>query len=433
MDALVRRAFAALVRTGSLTVTTASGQRFVFGDGSEPEVAIRFTSRWWQAAVLFDPSLKLGEAYMDRGVIVEKGTIAEFLDIVMRRPVEEASFWLLARIYNVLRFLFRRIEQANWRRAARRNVQHHYDLSDTLYTLFLDNDRQYSCAYFEKPEQPLDDAQRAKKRHLAAKLLLEADQRVLDIGCGWGGLALYFAEVARAKVRGITLSDHQLAIARGRAQDGGITQRAEFVLEDYRDTAGRFDRIVSVGMLEHVGVPHLRKFFAKVHDLLSEDGVALIHAIGRSEGPGSTNAWISRYIFPGGYIPALSEVLPAIERAGFLVADIEILRLHYALTLKAWRERFMARLDEAQRLYDERFCRMWEFYLASCEMAFRHQGLMVFQIQLAKHEGVVPITRSYIGRARVALEVLGTWRQNADPTRRRVNMPQSRIAAPGGA
>lgn len=406
MDTLIRRAFSALIDTGSLTVTTASGRKLRFGNGSKPEVAVRFTSRRWQAAVLFDPSLKLGEAYMEGGLIVETGTIADLLDIVMRKPVDDGSFSLAARVQATLRFLVRRIEQANRRRAARRNVQHHYDLSDTLYTLFLDNDRQYSCAYFERPDVSLDDAQLAKKRHLAAKLLLEPGQRVLDIGCGWGGLALYFAEVVRTKVRGITLSDHQLAIARGRAEEHTAALPAKFALEDYRDTTGRFDRIVSVGMLEHVGVPHMRRFFAKVHDLLSEDGVALIHAIGRSEGPGSTNAWIARYIFPGGYIPALSEVLPAIERAGFLVTDIEILRLHYALTLKAWRERFLARIDEAMRLYDARFCRMWEFYLASCEMAFRYQGLMVFQIQLAKREGVVPITRGYIAEREAQLKSL---------------------------
>jgi cyclopropane-fatty-acyl-phospholipid synthase len=226
---------------------------------------------------------------------------------------------------------------------------------------------------------------------------------VLDIGSGWGGLALYLASVARARVRGITLSDHQFAIARQRAADSGLGERIEFALEDYRDTRGRFDRIVSVGMLEHVGIGYLPAFFAKAFELLAEDGVCLVHAIGRSEGPGVTNPWIAKYIFPGVYVPALSELMPAVERAGFLVADIEILRLHYADTLKAWRERFLARRDEARHLYDERFCRMWEFYLASCEMAFRHHGMMVFQIQLVKREGVVPPTRRYIAEREARL------------------------------
>ncbi len=275
-------------------------------------------------------------------------------------------------------------------------MAHHYDLDGRLYSLFLDADRQYSCAYFERPDQSLDDAQLAKKRHLAAKLLLKPGQRVLDIGSGWGGLGLYLAEMAGSAVTGVTLSEEQLAVANERATEKNIADKAQFRLQDYRDITEQFDRIVSVGMFEHVGVTHYNTFFRKCAQMLDDDGVMVLHSIGRSEGPGITNPWIAKYIFPGGYIPALSEVLPAVERAGLLVTDIEILRLHYADTLKAWRQRFLAHREEVEKIYDKRFIRMWEFYLASSEMAFRQQNLMTMQIQVTKRQGVVPITRDYI-------------------------------------
>ncbi|MGH6665253.1 MAG: class I SAM-dependent methyltransferase, partial [Pseudolabrys sp.] len=296
------------------------------------------------------------------------------------------------------RYLSRRLAQFNPRKRSRRNVAHHYDLDGRLYSLFLDADRQYSCGYFESPGQPLDDAQLAKKRHLAAKLLVAPGNRVLDIGCGWGGLGLYLAENAGADVTGVTLSQEQHAIANERAAEKGLAERARFKLQDYRDVDGRFDRIVSVGMFEHVGVNHYDAFFRKSAQMLADDGVMLLHSIGRSEGPGITNPWISKYIFPGGYIPALSEVLPRVEKAGLLVTDIEILRLHYAETLKAWRERFLAHRAQVERIYDARFERMWEFYLASSEMSFREQNMMVMQIQLTKRQGIVPMTRDYIAR-----------------------------------
>jgi len=304
------------------------------------------------------------------------------------------------------RYLKRRFQQFNPPRRARRNVAHHYDLDGRLYSLFLDADRQYSCGYFDSPDQSLDDAQLAKKRHLCAKLLLKPGQRVLDIGCGWGGLALYLAEIASADIVGVTLSQEQLGIARARAAEKNLTGAVEFRLQDYRDVERGFDRIVSVGMFEHVGVVHYDTFFRKCTEVLDDDGVIVLHSIGRSEGPGTTNPWIAKYIFPGGYIPALSEVLPSIERAGLLVDDIEILRLHYAETLKAWRDRFMAHRDEVQRIYDPRFVRMWEFYLASSEMAFREQAMMVFQLQLSKRQGIVPITRDYIGQEEARLRAV---------------------------
>jgi cyclopropane-fatty-acyl-phospholipid synthase len=296
--------------------------------------------------------------------------------------------------------------QFNPRSRSRKNVAHHYDLDARLYSLFLDADKQYSCAYFETQDATIDDAQLAKKRHIAAKLRIKGGQRVLDIGSGWGGLGLYLAEIAGADVTGVTLSTEQLQVANARAAEKGLTGSARFLLQDYRDIDGPFDRIVSVGMFEHVGAMFYDAYFQRCAELLSEDGVMLLHSIGRSQGPDSTNPWIAKYIFPGGYIPALSEVLPAIERAGLLVCDIEILRLHYAETLKAWRERFMARREEAVQFYDERFARMWEFYLAACEMTFRKQAMMNFQIQLARRQGVVPITRDYIARAETRLRAI---------------------------
>ena len=341
---------------------------------------------------------------MDGTLVVEEGSIADLLALALSQDERALPRWM--RPQWGMRFLQRRCRQLNGRDRSRRNVAHHYDLDGRLYSLFLGPDRQYSCGYFESPDLTLDDAQLAKKRHLAAKLLVRPNSRVLDVGCGWGGLPLYLAEICGVQTVGITLSEEQLALARLRAAERGLSNSVEFRLQDYRDVAGRFDRIVSVGMFEHVGVGFYDAFFHKIADLLANDGVCLLHSIGRSDPPGITNPWIARYIFPGGYIPALSEVLPAIERAGLLVTDIEILRLHYAETLKAWRERFLARRDEAERLYDERFVRMWEFYLAVSEMAFRHEAMIVFQIQLAKRQDVVPLTRDYIAREEARLREL---------------------------
>jgi cyclopropane-fatty-acyl-phospholipid synthase len=340
---------------------------------------------------------------MDGGLTVEQGTITDVLTVLMSQSSGTPGW---ARIHWLARFLYRRLAQFNPRSRARRNVAHHYDLDGQLYALFLDADRQYSCAYFENPDQSLDDAQLAKKRHLAAKLLVGNDDRVLDIGSGWGGLALYLAEVCRARVTGITLSQQQHAAARVRASEKGLAERTDFHLQDYREVSGKFDRIVSVGMFEHVGVASYGTFFRKCRDLLDDNGVMLLHSIGRSEGPNVTNPWIAKYIFPGGYIPALSEVLTAVERSGLLVTDIEILRLHYAETLKAWRERFLAHREQVQRIYDQRFVRMWEFYLAASEMAFREQNLMVFQLQLTKRQGIVPMTRDYIPAQEARLRIL---------------------------
>jgi cyclopropane-fatty-acyl-phospholipid synthase len=345
--------------------------------------------------LLLDPELALGELFMDGTLVMESGTIADLLAVALDQP-DLLPRW--AKVQWWVRYLSRHIQQFNPRARSRNNVAHHYDLDGRLYSLFLDADKQYSCAYFETPDSTLDDAQLAKKRHLAAKLLIKDGHRLLDIGSGWGGLGLYLAEMTGADVTGVTLSTEQLQVANARAGEKKLSATARFLLQDYRDIPGPFDRIVSVGMFEHVGVDHYDTYFKRCAELMTDDGVMVLHSIGRPEGPGITNPWVAKYIFPGGYIPALSEVLPAIERAGLLVNDIEILRLHYAETLLAWRERFMARREEAVRLYDERFARMWEFYLAASEMSFRKQNVMNFQIQLTKRQTVVPLTRDYMGR-----------------------------------
>lgn len=395
-ERIVRDIFSSIVKKGSLEIAIADRAPLSVGDGSSDPIRIRFKSRLALIRSLINPELRFGEAFMNGGFVIERGDIASLLDLILRQTGTAAptpTAWL----FDVARYLTRRLAQFNppWR--ARQNVHHHYDLDGRLYSLFLDADRQYSCAYFETPDQSLDDAQLAKKRHLAAKLLFaKPDLATLDIGCGWGGLALYLAEITGAKVTGVTLSDEQLAAARQRAEEKRLADRVGFRLQDYRDIPETFDRVVSVGMFEHVGVDHYSQFFRKVAALLKPDGIAVLHSIGRSDRPTATSSWIAKYIFPGGYIPSLSEVLPAVERSGLIVTDIEILRLHYAETLKAWRERFLAHREEVLSLYDERFCRMWEFYLAASEMAFRHRHLMVFHLQMAHRQNAVPLTRGYI-------------------------------------
>ncbi|KQW23269.1 cyclopropane-fatty-acyl-phospholipid synthase [Afipia sp. Root123D2] len=407
MTRLLQFALTRFIRKGSLTFTTASGRTFTCGDGTGKPIRVRFLSKAAERHLLIDPELALGEIYMDGEFIVEQGTIADVLAIALAQP-DQLPRWAKPLWWQ--RYLTRHIQQFNYHGRSKRNIERHYDLDGRLYSLFLDADKQYSCAYFETPESTLDDAQLAKKRHVTAKLLLRPGHRVLDIGSGWGGLALYFAEMTGADVTGVTLSTEQLQVSNARAEEKGLTGSARFLLQDYRDIPGPFDRISSVGMFEHVGIHFYDRFFQRCAELLADDGVMLLHAIGRSEGPGITNPWVAKYIFPGGYIPALSEVLPAIERSGLLVDDIETLRLHYAETLKAWRERFLARREEAARLYDERFVRMWEFYLAASEMSFRKQNMMVFQIQISKRQGVVPITRDYIAAEERRLRGIETSR-----------------------
>ncbi|QND52907.1 class I SAM-dependent methyltransferase [Phyllobacterium sp. 628] len=396
-DKILRAAFSRIVTKGSLTILTASGARLVFGDGTGEPVTVRFTDTRAQWAFLRDADMQLGELYMDKRFIVDEGTIYDFLCLVLREA-QNTTHPLPTRIIDAVRARFRGFRQRNLPARSKRNVAHHYDLDGRLYGLFLDADRQYSCAYFEHPEQSLEDAQLAKKRHLAAKLLVEPESRVLDIGCGWGGLALHLAaEASAGQVLGITLSEEQLEFAQNRVGTKNYAGRVNFALQDYRSLKGTFDRIVSVGMFEHVGAASYGQFFNKCADLLDENGVMVLHTIGCSATPGFTTPWLDKYIFPGGYIPSLSEILPEVEKAGLMVNDVEILRLHYASTLSAWRERFMAHWQDAAELYDERFCRMWEFYLAAAESAFRYEDLVVFQLQLTKKNDIVPLTRDYIG------------------------------------
>ncbi len=384
------------VLRGRLVLTHPDGRTTVHGDGSGPPVRVHVRDRRTILRILLNPPLGIGESYMDGGLVLPDGDVGVFLDLIgrnfdhsrytPRRTGAAVRLWRAA---------WRAVDGWNDRAAARRNVRRHYDLSTEFYRTFLDEDLQYSCAYFARPDMTLDEAQAAKKAHILAKLRLAAGQRVLDIGCGWGGLGLTLAE-AGAEVTGITLSDEQLGVAQARVAALPASRRPEFRLQDYRDVAETFDRIVSVGMFEHVGRPNFETYFETIADRLADDGVAVVHAIGRHAEPGRTDPFVSRHIFPGGYIPALSETLAAVERSGLWVTDVEVLRLHYADTLRLWRERCHARRAEIEALYDARFFRMWDYYLAVSETGFRHAGLMVFQLQLAKRVDALPLTRGYM-------------------------------------
>ncbi len=396
---LLRSALAESVRTGALRVTFANGEAFEVGDGSGAPVAVRFTDARAPWALLFDPELRTGELFTDGRLVMDEGSVYDFLHLVLRHGEEaRVSVWIQA--LDRLREGLVRLSRGNDARRARANVTHHYDLDDRLYALFLDPEWQYSCAYFEHPGQDLAQAQVAKMRHIAGKLRLGGGERVLDIGCGWGGMACYLAQTAGAgEVLGVTLSDEQIRGARERAASRGLDDRVSFELQDYRAAPGQFDRIVSVGMFEHVGRAHYGAFFRTCRERLAPDGVMLLHTIGVSDGPSLTNPWITRYIFPGGHLPALSEIVTAVERAGLMITDVEVLRLHYAETLKAWRSAFMARRAQAVSLLGERFCRMWEYYLSMSETAFRCEGVVVYQLQLCRRVDAAPITRDYMAAA----------------------------------
>lgn len=390
LDAFLRR----MIKVGRLSVSFDGAPASTYGDGTGPEVVVRLNASAARQLAM-NPGLALGETYMRGDMVIEQGGIWGLCELIGRNyPNQPKSKGGLAK--TVLDAAKKLKQQWNDQTASRRNVAHHYDLSHDLYTRFLDADMQYSCAYFPRPDMTLEEAQAAKKTHIAAKLNLFPGAKVLDIGCGWGGMGLELARKYGAEVRGITLSVEQLEVANARAEAENLTDKARFTLTDYRELQGKFDRIVSVGMFEHVGAPNYRAFFDQVANLLTDDGVALIHSIGRSKGPGATNAFTQKYIFPGAAVPALSEVTRAAERAGLWMTDIEVLRIHYAETLRHWRARFVAHWDEAAALYDEQFCRMWEYYLAAGELAFRYGGHMVFQLQLAKRVDALPITRDYI-------------------------------------
>jgi cyclopropane-fatty-acyl-phospholipid synthase len=398
-----------LICYGHLVVIDARGIAHEFKGKDGPRAVVRLSDRWIEIALIWHPELALCEGYMDGRILVEEGTICDVIDITLGSK-ERMKCGLLGRIWRKIGNAIGRSFQYNPAYRARRNVAHHYDLSSELYKTFLDDDSQYSCAYFVRPDDSLEEAQLEKKRHIAAKLRLRPGQRVLDIGSGWGGLGIYLAQVEDVDVTGITLSVEQYDSSMRRVRAGGLADRVRFMVQGYRACEGRFDRIVSVGMFEHVGVHHYDAYFRLIRDKLTDDGVALVHTIGVMTEPKPIAAFIRKYIFPGAHAPALSEITPAIERAGLIIADIEVWRMHYAQTLSLWRQRFTARRDTVVSLYDDRFFRMWEFYLASCEMFFRHSGGVVFQVQLANHIQSVPLTREYLSMEKQRLANAETQR-----------------------
>lgn len=381
------------VKTGSLRLIDASGKQHVIGDGSSPSGTIRLLSRKMELALLVRPTLALGEGYMNGSVRVEDGSIYDVLTVLACNAdniPRDSAIAITARLGSWLK-------QRNPLPRARQNVAHHYDLSPSLYELFLDGDKNYSCAYFTSPDCTLEEAQRAKQRHVASKLRLgQPGLRVLDIGSGWGGLALYLANQFDAHVTGVTLSKEQLNASVERAAAAGMEKQVRFDLRDYREQQGQFDRVVSIGMFEHVGKRNYGEFFAKLRNLLTEDGVALLHTCGFTDRPAPIDPFIRKYIFPGADQPSLSEVSREVEQSGLMITDVEVLRLHYAETLRCWRTRFGARWNEAARLYDERFCRMWEYYFALCEVGFRYRTSVVYQLQITRRMAATPTTRDYM-------------------------------------
>lgn len=400
---LFKRLLQKLMQDGELIVVDPAGHQCRYGHPSatHPEVRIRLTDVATARAIALNPALGAGEAFMDGRLVIEQGDIFALIDLVtwnlrwQRDNPVRFALWRQAR-------LAAWFDGINFARRSKRNVAHHYDLDDRLYDLFLDPHRQYSCAYWAPGITTLESAQEAKLAHIAAKLDLKPGMRVLDIGCGWGGLARYLHKVSGAQVLGVTLSEEQLKYASAEAARQGLTG-VEFQLIDYRAVTGQFDRIVSVGMFEHVGLPHFRQYFETVERLLVNDGVALVHTIARADGPGATDPWTAKYIFPGGYCPALSQIAPAIERAWLWITDIEVLRLHYGWTLKAWYDRCAAQEAEITRIYDARFFRMWMFYLASAHSAFANDGHMNVQIQITKRRDTLPPSRDYMRERELTL------------------------------
>ena len=397
---LIGKLLGTLVKKGRMTLITADGKRESFGpDADAKPIAVRFTDRKLAFDIVRNPRLAFGEAYMDGRLIIEEGSILDLLELIVGANRWEfggkgRKIMSTGKLSNVAA-MFRRNPAAK----SQKNVAHHYDLSDDLYDLFLDPDRQYSCAYYTDPANSLEQAQADKKAHIAAKLDLKPGQRVLDIGCGWGGMALYLNRVAGVDVLGITLSKEQLKVARERAAAAGVADRVKFELIDYRSLTGSFDRIVSVGMFEHVGAAHYDEFFATCHKLLKQDGVMLLHTIGKLGSAGSPDPFTNKWIFPGYHLPSLSQMNAASEKVRLIASDTEMLRVHYAYTLRAWLERCAARRAEIVAMYDERFYRMWEFYLAGGIVMFENGSACNFQVQYIRDRYALPITRDYMAQA----------------------------------
>jgi len=384
------------IRKGRLTVIDAEGRPHVFSGEPGPEVTMRLTDPKLYRTLVFNSELAAGEAYMDGTLRFEDGsTLRDFLTLFSINRLSLGSY-PIQKALRAIKMRFRKRQQSNVKGEAQRNVAHHYDLGNDFYKLFLDEHMLYSCAYFREPQETLEQAQRNKLRLLAAKLCLRPGMKVLDIGCGWGDLALYLAKLEDVEVLGVTLSKEQQTLATQRAKDAGLEGRVRFELRDYRDVDEAFDRIVSVGMFEHVGVHHYEEFFKKLNALMPDDGLAVLHSIGHMSPPGMASAWLRKYIFPGAYSPALSEVFKVVEKNSLWVTDLEFLRIHYATTLRHWGERFEKNRDKVIEMYDERFARMWEFYLISAEMMFRTGSQLVFHMQLSRSRDAAPIVRDYI-------------------------------------
>ena len=391
---IIKSVLSRVIRKGNLTWIQHDGNIHHYGDGSGELIKIRTTKDFSEIKLLLNPSLQFGESYMNGSLIMEEGRIHDLLKLLFSNSKIDVDHWIMD-VSRTVRFILSKFNVGNYLSKSKKNVAHHYDLSDQLYDLFLDKDRQYSCAYFNSPNDTLDQAQTNKKELIAKKLLLEKGQNVLDIGCGWGGMASFLSKRSEVNVKGITLSEEQIQYANKRKQTESL-HNVEYKLQDYRNVNETYDRIVSVGMFEHVGTKHYQDFFNKVYDLLNDTGVALIHTIGRLSEPSTNDPWIEKYIFPGGYIPALSETVSKIEKSGLSMTDIQILKFHYAETLKRWRYNFYDNIDKVKEIYDEKFCRMWDFYLSSSQASFEESTLVVFQLQLSKNKKTVPDKRDYM-------------------------------------
>lgn len=411
MNSVLQKIFSSVIRTGTLTVTTASGRKFMLGDGSGKPIAVRFTSLAAELGMLFNPELKVGESYMNGTFVIDEGSMVDVLALALAQEgAGKVPHW--TRPQSLIRQLNQGLRQLVGGGHRQAGVLDRLDL-EQFYSYFLDDDMQLSCAYFEAPDQSLEEAQLAKNRHIAAKLLIKPGNLVLDIGSGWGALAFFLAEVYDARVHGVTLSPEHVASARARATSRGLDASVMFDLQDYRNVVGTFDRLVAIELAENVGVGQFEAFFRKCGNLVKEDGVILLQLSGRPERMEISNPFISKYLFPGVYLPALSQLLPAIEGAGLVLADVEILRGHYAATIKIWRERFRARRDEIERHYGESFYRMWDFWFACSEVSVEHA--VVYQLQLAKRHDVVPLTHDYIAREEARLRGLKRERSSAPP------------------
>ena len=391
---IIKSVLSRVIKKGNLTWIQHDGNVHHYGDGSGELIKIRTTKDFSEIKLLLNPSLQFGESYMNGSLIMEEGRIHDLLKLLFSNSKIDVDHWIMD-VSRAVRFILNKFNVGNYLSKSKKNVAHHYDLSDQLYELFLDKDRQYSCAYFNSPNDTLDQAQTNKKELIAKKLLLEKGQNVLDIGCGWGGMASFLSKRSEVNVKGITLSEEQIQYSNKRKQTESL-HNVEYKLQDYRKVNETYDRIVSVGMFEHVGTKHYQDFFNKVYDLLNDTGVALIHTIGRLSEPTTNDPWIEKYIFPGGYIPALSETVSKIEKSGLSMTDIQILKFHYAETLKRWRYNFYDNIDKVKEIYDEKFCRMWDFYLSSSQASFEESTLVVFQLQLSKNKKTVPDKRDYM-------------------------------------